>query len=52
MSRAKLLSRLHLLPKSFVASSKEKIPVFCGENAHVEYQKRIEELWRENKREK
>jgi hypothetical protein len=48
-SRAKLLVRLHLLPKSFATSKKEKIPVFYGENAYVEYKKRIEDLSKENK---
>jgi len=48
----KLLNRLHLRSKSLVSSKKEKIPVFYGENAHVEYQKRIEELSKEYKQKK
>jgi len=47
-----LLCRLHLFPKSFAVSRKEKIPVFYVENPYVEYQKRIEELSKENKKEK
>lgn len=47
-SRTQLLSRLHLLPKSFAASKKEQIPVFYVENPYVEYQKRIEELSKES----
>lgn len=41
---SKLLAKLHILPKSFASSEKEKIPVFYAENTYVEYRKRIEEL--------
>jgi|SRR5271157_2538402 len=47
-SRTELLCRLHLLPKSFAATKKEQVPVFYVENPYVEYQKRIEELSKEN----
>jgi hypothetical protein len=48
--RTKLLCRLHLLPKSYADSKKEMVPVFYAENAYVEYQKRIEELSKQNQR--
>ena len=41
---SRLLVKLHLLPKSFASSEKEKIPVFYAENSYIEYRKRIEEL--------
>jgi hypothetical protein len=40
----KLLRKLHLLPKLSASIEKEKIPVFYGENAYFEYEKRIKEL--------
>lgn len=50
--QAKLLSRLHLLPKSFAAVKKEKVPAFYGENVYQEYKKRIDGATRNGKQHK
>jgi hypothetical protein len=42
----RLLTRLHVFPRTSESSKKEKIPMFYGENPFAEYRKRIEELAR------
>ena len=47
----KLLMKLHLFPRSSTSIGKERIPVFYGENTHVEYIKRIKQLAEEPNKE-
>jgi len=47
--RDRLLIRLHLIPRPTATIEKQKVPIFYGENADLEYKKRIDELERENR---